>query len=168
METWKPVPGWRWYEASDQGRVRSLSHDSRVGRVLRPHRMPRGHLQIVLSDRANGQMKVSLVVHRLVALAFYGIPTVGCDEVRHLNGVPDDNRLANIEWSTRRRNSQDKKWHAGARTYKLKPCEVREIRQRFADGIYRGLGAELSRIYGVSQAVISKIKLNKLHEDVVL
>lgn len=114
MEIWKDVPGYEGqYQVSDQGRVRSLdrtiSQLSRYGALylkhvkgvmLRPGRMPAGHMSVSLG-RSNSQC-----VHKLVLLAFVG-PAPEGHECLHDNGDPSDNRLANLRWGTRSDNIRD-------------------------------------------------------------
>jgi hypothetical protein len=114
QEVWKPVPGYEGlYEVSDQGRVRSLDRDvtqtsrrgalytlRKKGKLLRPGRMPSGHLSVALG-RGNSQC-----VHRLVLLAFVG-PAPDKHECCHNNGNPADNRLENLRWGTRSENIKD-------------------------------------------------------------
>jgi hypothetical protein len=100
MEIWKLVPGYDGkYEVSDQGRVRSFQR-SPQGVILRPGRMPSGHLSVALG-RGNSQC-----VHKLVLLAFVGAAPAK-HECRHLNGDPADNRLENLCWGTRSENIND-------------------------------------------------------------
>lgn len=114
QEVWKPVPGYEGlYEVSDEGRVRSLDRDvtqtsrrgalytlRKKGKLLRPGRMPSGHLSVALG-RGNSQC-----VHRLVLLAFVG-PAPDKHECCHNNGNPADNRLENLRWGTRSENIKD-------------------------------------------------------------
>jgi hypothetical protein len=107
MEVWKLVPEYDGkYEVSDQGRVRSFQRYLQ-GRILRPGRMPSGHLSVALG-RGNSQC-----VHKLVLLAFVGAAPER-HECLHINGIPDDNRLSNLRWGTRSENMKDAYAH-GAR-----------------------------------------------------
>ena len=154
MERWHPVND--GYEVSDHGRVRNR----RTGHVLKPGRANRsGHLSVSLG---RGDKRY---VHTLVAEAFVG-PRPAGHEVRHLDGDSTNNRKGNLQWATRSRNSQDKKHHGGQTNYKLTPSQVEEIRFRLAIP-YHGLGAELAREYGVSQAVVSAIKHGRIHKDLI-
>ena len=107
METWKLVPGYDGkYEVSDQGQIRSYQRRPE-GRILRPGRMPGGHLSVALG-RKNSQC-----VHKLVLLAFVGVAP-DKHECLHINGNPADNRLSNLRWGTRSENMKDAYAH-GAR-----------------------------------------------------
>ena len=69
-EQWKPVPGTTRYEASDQGRVRSVDGMNTVGALCR------GQLLRSAADK-DGYRRVSLhgrtmQVHRVVLKAFIG------------------------------------------------------------------------------------------------
>lgn len=100
MEIWKVIPGYEGrYEVSDQGRVKSYCRN-REGRLLKPGRMPGGHLSVALG-RGDSQC-----VHKLVLLAFVG-PAPDKHECCHNNGNPADNRLENLRWGTRRENILD-------------------------------------------------------------
>lgn len=89
------------------------------------------------------------LVHRLVAAAFLGVPTVG-QEVNHKNGIRDDNRASNLEYVTRRENMRDaaRRGTLG----KLSASEARAIRSSSESN------TALARRHGVSQGLISLIK----------
>ena len=106
-EIWKPIPGYEGrYQVSDQGRVMSFVRNKK-GIILRPGRMPQGHLSVALG-RGN-----SHCVHKLVLLAFVGAAPEKY-ECLHINGIPSDNRLCNLRWGTRSENIKDSYAH-GAR-----------------------------------------------------
>lgn len=152
-ERWAAVPGFEGqYAVSTLGRVYSFRSD----RVLRPGRMSGGHLSVALG-RGN-----SRCVHDLVLSAFAGPRPPGY-EGRHLNGVHSDNRLSNLEWATKSRNGQDKKWHDGARTYKLAPDDIAAIKFLLREGMK---GGEIAPIYNVNRNTIYAIRDGKIHADV--
>lgn len=109
-----PIPGWEdLYEASDQGQVRSLPRMAmtgragmklRPGRILKPGTYKDGHKHVTLSR--NGKT-TCYQVHKLIMLTFVGPCPEGL-QTRHLNGVPDDNRLENLTYGTLRENMQDR------------------------------------------------------------
>lgn len=114
MEIWKSIPGYTdQYEVSNLGRVRSMDRavwcqgpvkggywSIKKGRLLRPGRMPQGHLSVAFG-RGNSQC-----VHKLVLLAFVGAAPRG-HECRHLDGDPANNNISNLQWGTRSENIQD-------------------------------------------------------------
>ena len=169
-EIWKPVVGHETsYEVSSLGNVRSLDRAYRQvsrrgklhihtvrGRMLRPGKMKSGHVSVAIG-RGNSRM-----VHQLIAEAFIG-PRPLRYEVRHLNGVPDDNRAINLTWGTRGENSRDKKWHG--QPYKLSVQDVRDIKTAL-ENPYHGLNSALAKKFKVGQATISSIKHGRLHTDV--
>lgn len=163
-EIWKDIPGYEGkYQASTEGRIRSVDHYVNgknhytgeafkrlvKGRVLRPGQFCKnGHVSVVLGHGAVGSP-----VHQLIMLTFVG-PTPNGQEIRHKNGNPKDNRLCNLEFGTRTDNILDV-YYQGKRWRKLNIKEVREIRSGLSIGVS---GAELARMYNVSQNCISKIK----------
>jgi hypothetical protein len=174
-ETWKPVVGHEGaYEVSDLGRVRSLDREwqqlsrhgtyythHKRGRMLQPGPMPGGHLSVAIG-KGNSQC-----VHKLVLEAFVG-PAPEGHEARHLNGIESDNRLGNLQWATRTRNGQDKKWHKGATTYKLSPDQVREIKRSLRYMKPAGLLTWLAEKFDVSPTTIADIRNGRTHTDVTL
>ena len=85
------------YEVSDKGNVWSTRGK---GRMLRPCKKENGYLEVKL--QAEGKI-VSMLVHRLVALAFIPNPD-NKPHVNHKNGNKEDNSVPNLEWSTSQEN----------------------------------------------------------------
>ena len=112
-EEWRPIPGFEGlYEASDQGRIRSLDRSfinragqplSVRGRIL-SSRADYGYPSVTLCDKG---IEVRRNVHRLVLMAFTEPPSADTPVVRHVNGDPSDNRLVNLQWGTQRENAID-------------------------------------------------------------
>lgn len=165
-ERWKDIPGYEGrYQASTEGRIRSMDRTQVVlsrkgnpyakhfrGRLLRPGRIPSGHLSVVLGHGQHGT-----TVHALVMLTFVGPPPAG-KEICHNDGDPTNNRLENLRYDTRCENILDEyRRGVGART-KLRAEDVREIRRLLHNKVR---GAEIARQYGVSQSVVSAIKTGR-------
>lgn len=100
MTTWRPTltPRGR-YEVSDDGQIRNVE----TGRIRKLFKRKSGHVHVGVAHKAH-------LIHHLVAEAFIGPRPEGL-EVRHLNGIPDDNRVANLTYGTRSENVGDSVSH---------------------------------------------------------
>lgn len=149
MEIWHEIPGYGgWYEASNQGRIRSWrlpGNGSR--RAPAPHPMS----ESVTSD---GYKYVPLVasgrtylarVNRLVLMTFIGKPRPGA-RACHRNGNHTDNRLENLFWA-----SQAEEPGVGSEP-SLTSKQVARIRELYATGEYSH--RVLARRYAVSKTTI--------------
>ena len=175
-EEWRPIPGYEGrYEASDQGRVRSLWFKN--GTADKPRATPHvlrltpsgtGHLRVLLG-RGNDQ-----AVHRLVLAAFAG-PCPPGQECAHANGDPADNRLVNLRWCTHVENLRDMVAHGRRLTGDRNPARLHPERvprgeavghakltssavRRIRTAALRGATqASLSRRYGVKPPTIRDV-----------
>lgn len=163
-EIWRDIPGHEGaYQVSNLGRVRSLTRRVRCcgfadgrpgyrtmkGKVLRPGRMPSGHMSVVLGRHGNGA-----TVHSLVMLAFVGPPPEG-KEVCHNDGDPANNCLDNLRYDTRRENILDAIKGGTYGRNRLEAKDIPAIRARLAAG---ERGADIARELGISHSTISAIK----------
>ena len=104
MEKWKDIPEYEGrYKISSLGRVKSYINN--FGKKYKTPKMlsisvNKGYCFVRLQK--NGTVKNKLV-HRLVAQSFIPNPD-NKKEVNHINGDKSDNRLDNLEWSTRSEN----------------------------------------------------------------
>lgn len=170
-ETWRDIPGYEGlYQVSDMGNVKSLDAvikcsgtvkgnylSMRKGKMLRPGKMPSGHVSVSLGKNN------SVCVHTLVLLAFVGAPAKGF-ECLHNNGVPNDNRLLNLRWGTRSDNLRDKV-RLGEGT-KLTWDDVIAIKDALLTP-YRGIGRALAKKYDVTECSISAIKHGRDYAHVI-
>lgn len=124
-EQWKDIPGYeRHYQASNQGRIRSLI--LKKPKILKQYQHPEsstspGYREIRLSEKKHW-------VHRLVILTFVGSCPEGMN-VDHLNGIHYDNRLENLQYLEISTNSAQGALHGERNgSVKLTTKEVREIR----------------------------------------
>lgn len=113
-ETWLPVPGFSGYEVSDLGNVRSV--DRWIERVDGRRYFYAGKL---LTGTANGRdgyryvqtgLQGGFFVAIAVCTAFRGSPGPG-EQVRHLDGNNQNNRLDNLLWGTASENNYDRVRH---------------------------------------------------------
>lgn len=119
METWKPIAAADGYEVSDHGRVRSWRRWGGNGGNAGGGRVSTPRLLSLKTDRYGYRVASLMVdsrlrfftVHRLVALAFIGEPPPGQNEVRHLDGNPQNNTVGNLAWGSGAENGRDKVQH---------------------------------------------------------
>lgn len=169
-EIWNDVVGFEGlYAVSDLGRVRSLDRvvicggpngqlvrKHLRGRVLRPGPRPSGHLTVVLGG-------VSRNVHALVLESFVGPRPFPAAQARHLNGNEKDNRLANLAWGSRARNTSDRKWHRGSSIYKLTPHAAAQVKARLRSGAKQ---RDIAQEFGISRSTVTAINTGRFHTDV--
>jgi len=157
-EIWKPIINYEGlYEISNCGRIKSfIKHNGTNERFLKFGKSENGYLQVTL---CKNNIKKYFRVNRLVLETFIG-PCPPRMQCRHLNGIKIDNRLINLKWGTGRENYLDKIKHGtcvdnnGNKNgmSKLNDKQIIEIRESKLK--YR----ELSKVYGVGIAQISRIK----------
>jgi hypothetical protein len=170
-EQWRPVVGFWGYEVSNLGRVRSWRPDGgkKSGRLVRDEPKIRklvvslyGYATVMFKENGHCVLRT---VHRLVLEAFVGMRPSG-REARHLDGKPLNNCVANLAWGTREEQFADQVRHGtdsrGERNgaAKLSFKEARAIRKSTRSG------QELARVYGVSQATISRIRHGQRYSSV--
>lgn len=163
-ETWAPVIGFDgFYEASDQGRVRSVERSvafgARGGRrkvggvILKPVFGSRGYPVVNLTKPG---LRRQLFLHKVILEAFTGGRPEGM-ECCHNNGDTTDARLANLRWDSRSGNHKDKRnhgtWQVGERANNVKLTNevVLAIRRR------KLTASEARREYGLSKTNACRI-----------
>lgn len=96
-EEWRDVPSYEGrYQVSDLGRVRGLIS----GKILRTQVQNSGYLILHFGLGRRGARK-TMLVHRLVALAFHGPSDL---HVNHKDGDKMNNSPSNLEWTSRSEN----------------------------------------------------------------
>lgn len=125
-----------------------------------------GHQQVTLYN--NGRIK-SYMMGPLILTAFIGPCPEGM-ECCHNNGNAKDNRLVNLRWDTRLKNSRDKERHgtmyAGSKTWMAKLDEetVAIIRREWPT--FSGTQTQFARKYGISKELMNMILLRKIWRHV--
>lgn len=157
FELWAPVPNYHGlYEVSSLGRFRRADTHRPVAVTVSPHN---GYGYVGLAKDGVHQ---NYRAHRIVLTAFVGLPPAN-EEARHLNGVRDDNRLANLAWGTKQENMADKVRHGtlrgahpGSRHHNAKLSEdaVEAIFNQRAAGM---LQKDIARFWGITQGNVSRI-----------
>lgn len=97
---WRPVKGYEdRYAVSADGRVWSFNRN----RLLRPETVHNGYLRVNLYKDGKNKHKR---VHCLVAETFIPNPN-DYPEVHHKNTIKTDNRVENLEWTSKGHNLEE-------------------------------------------------------------
>jgi hypothetical protein len=104
QEIWKDIAGYEGlYQVSNCGRVKSLNYNhTKTDKVLCEKHHKSNYVTVVLCKNGVNKNKS---IHILVASAFIANPNnYPC--VNHKNGIKTDNRLENLEWTTKKENTR--------------------------------------------------------------
>lgn len=128
------------YLVYQDGRVYSINRNI----FLKPAYDERGYLRIGLSN--NGVSK-TYKLHRLVAEMF--IPKIdGKNQVNHINGVKDDNRVENLEWC----NNSENQVHAYK--YLNRIPSPNKLVLDVENGIFYESATELAKVLGMNRITL--------------
>lgn len=164
-EIWKDVEESPIYEVSNFGRVKKKNN----GRILKLQEH-NGYKRVYLY--VNGKQKKRRV-HRLVAIAFIGMPK---DEnklfVNHIDGNKSNNHVSNLEWVTHKENI----YHAIKNKridcqFDYKKSLKRDVEKdvkviRYLYETTEITHAELAELFYMNPSTIAAIVNNKYHKDV--
>lgn len=133
-------------------------------RLVRSRATLNGYLRCGL--KLPGERIREVLVHRVVAIAFHGIPTNPDFEVDHINGIKVDNRPENLHWVDRSEN-QRRAYAMGlrhlpticgvgsrSRQAKVDEADIAAIRERCARGERQ---KDVAASYGLTQPAVSLI-----------
>lgn len=106
----KPISGFPGYYVTIDGRVlTSRRHKNQFGedekwirKWLKQRKQNSGYLVVYLYKNGKSYTRT---VHRLVAEAFLR-KKEGCNEINHKDGNKENNRVENLEWTTRSENAK--------------------------------------------------------------
>jgi len=102
MKKWKKIPNYSTYEASTDGEIKTFNwRGSGREAIMKPARDNGGYLRTMLKHD-NGKIS-TIKVHRIIAMTFLDNPE-NKETINHKNGIKTDNRVINLEWSSRSEN----------------------------------------------------------------
>lgn len=101
MSEWRTIKDYPDYEISDEGVI--VSYKYKKPRIMKTRKDKEGYLRVGISK--NNTTKTA-TVHRLVAETFIPNPD-NLPIVRHLNDIPNDNKVSNLAWGTPKDNTAD-------------------------------------------------------------
>lgn len=153
QEIWKNVEGFEGiYQISSLGRIRNAK-----GFFMTPIKTDDGYYRVHL--RKTGISK-NCRLHRLVAAAFIQNPE-NKPEVNHKNGIKTDNRVENLEWTTKSENALHAYKNGLQSTiYKFRIKEIDFNQCRKINYLYKNLGysiRKLSQEFGYPRKTINSI-----------
>lgn len=158
MEVWKDIPGYNGlYQASDQGRIKSLPKawvvrngglHTTTERILKQNNSCHGYCAVSL--RKNN-ITSRVLVHRIIMLTFFGKSKL---QVNHIDGVKDNNKLANLEYCTCSENhkhafkiglySKKGESHHMAKLTEQQVLEIRSLSGKVKQGHWNQLAKSLN------------------------
>lgn len=101
------------YMAGSDGQIYSRTRYKGFGRKeyvewypLKGHVTPKGYQTISMS---HNNKKITKSVHRLVCMAFHGMPANPSSQVRHLDSNPKNSQPSNLKWGSQQENWLDRK-----------------------------------------------------------
>lgn len=159
-EQWRVIVRFPNYEVSDLGRVRRRETKRILKLILRD-----GHGKYLVAPLSAYPKIHQRPVHQLVAHAFLGPQAKGI-EVRHLDGVPTNNRLANLAYGTKADNIADAKRHGTFPLLEDRPGA--KLTRKQASDIYTSAdpAVVLAARYGVGPGVVRQIKTRETWRSV--
>lgn len=148
---WKTIPGLPGYEASSSGQIRYQN------KILNQWNRVRGYLGVRVNEK-------NMLVSRLVAIAFHGMPPDRKPECMHLDSIRKNNAASNLRWGSRSENMKmdigNNHSHKGSsnKNSKITKSAVIAIRNAFKNknGYHWGV-KELAKKYKISPGHCSKI-----------
>lgn len=146
-EIWKEIDD--RYSVSNLGRVKS--NYANKERILKPFKDTRGYLKV---DMRHGEERKSMMVHRLVALAFIDNPhPESWNEINHKDEDKTNNCVSNLEWCDTKYNS-----NYGTRNIRKAIACQKKIYSLDKDGTitYYNSRNEAGNILGINPTAISK------------
>ncbi|GGE47652.1 hypothetical protein GCM10011517_14340 [Actibacterium pelagium] len=142
------IPGYENYAIDKGGRIYSKK---KKNGFLKPWtEKNNGYQRVELRD--NPERREKPFVHDLVLRTFKGNRPNFEYVARHLNDDPEDNRVENLEWGSRRQNSKDSLQNKGQPA--LSDGEKSQIAKLYKSG---NTQTEIANKFGVSQRTISRI-----------
>lgn len=109
IEEWVDVVGYEGlYMVSNLGNIKSKDRISNNmwGELIKKGKklsFPKNNEGYKVGNLTKNKIYKYFKLHRIVAIAFIPNPT-SKEEVNHINGIRDDNRVENLEWCTKREN----------------------------------------------------------------
>lgn len=161
-EIFLPVKGYEeFYIVSNYGKIISL-HKRHYLKQVKLNVNYKGYLEF--EARANGK-RLHTFAHRFVAITFIENPN-DLQQVNHIDCNKINNHVSNLEWVNAHQNIDHALKnnlmiaHKGSKcgASSLDESQVKEIKNEFKKGVYRGQLVHLSKKYNVTKSCLIYIK----------
>ena len=157
----RKVPGYGGkYYATEDGQI----FNKKLNRFLKQTLRSNGYLVVGLNFRKKEKI---CFVHRLVLMAYQGVPKKDKNITNHIDGNPGNNHISNLEWCDQYHNMQHSiriglSKNKGETHYmkKLDWLKVNKIRQLYHDNEYTQ--RELGQLFNVGRTTIEDILHNRI------
>lgn len=107
IEIWKTIPGYEGlYMVSNLGRVKSMEFYRSKRGILSQGNDKLGYKRVVLYKNDSEK---TLLVHRIVASAFFGLKND--EKIDHIDGNPENNTIKNLRVCSQAENIRNSKSH---------------------------------------------------------
>jgi hypothetical protein len=146
VETWKPIPEFTGYEASDLGRIRSFWKQETISNGFKgEYRSYLSSESKIIAQRPNkkDRMRANLrhdsggirtvMVHHAVLWAFVGQCPEGMVACHDPDRNTANNRLSNLRWDTQQENIRDAGRHGTKKV--LSPEQLAEVARLISEGL---------------------------------
>lgn len=118
-EIWKDIPGYAGFQVSNTNKVKRLAFEFKDS-LNKHYCIPENYIVTAINRKGyqrcelclGGGKKKSFTVHRLVMLAFKGLPPIGMTQINHIDGNKLNNHPDNLEWSNNSHNIKHA-WRTG-------------------------------------------------------
>jgi hypothetical protein len=169
LETWKAIPFYIGYQASDWGRIRSFwkqaqrlpgdgkgkySFVTTDPKILTPRLTKTGYLKINIRHES-GAIHTRRV-HQLILETFVGPCPAGMVACHDPDPTQTNNRLENLRWDTQTENQFDSQRQGRRRG--LSAEQVDEMIRLDKEGVMR---SEIAKRLGISRPCVTKALLRK-------
>lgn len=174
MEYWKNIVGYEnLYQVSNYGSVKSLEKKwfksnktlhIQKEKIIKPRKTKDGYLIVNL---CKNKKQKTFSIHRIVCIHFL-FNLNNKEHVNHKNGIKHDNNVKNLEWCTMDENFTHAKENGlttkGIKNGRVKLSENDVYQIKFI--LIKVHQKEIAKKFGVSQGLISQIKLNKIWDHI--